>query len=58
MKPALCVVIHDVADARLAGCERVLAARCAHGDELTLHGCTHLDDGTPVDGFDRLRRRV
>ena len=26
MKPALCVVVHDVADARLAGCERVLAA--------------------------------
>jgi len=26
MKPAFCVVIHDVADARLAGCERVIAA--------------------------------
>jgi predicted deacetylase len=90
MKPALCVVIHDVADARLAGCERVLAAvrevapvaltllavprfhhtaptraleawlgaRSRQGDELALHGYTHLDEGRPHGALDRLRRRV
>ena len=90
MKPALCVVVHDVADARLAGCERVLAAvrevapvaltllavprfhhaaptraceawlgaRSRQGDELALHGYTHLDEGRPHGALDRLRRRV
>jgi len=88
--PGLCVVIHDVAEARLAGCERVIAAlhevaplpltllavprfhraapmpafeqwlgaRSRHGDELALHGHTHLDEGRPHGALDRLRRRV
>ena len=88
--PSVCVVIHDVAAARLAGCERVLAAlhevaplpltllvvprfhhaaptrsfeqwlgaRSGHGDELALHGHTHLDEGRPHGPLDRLRRRV
>lgn len=90
MKPVLCVVLHDVAPATRAGCERVLAAldevspglpltllavpryhcdpgsasfaawlgeRQAGGDEIALHGYTHLDDGEPHGFVDRLRRR-
>lgn len=90
MKPALCVVLHDVAPATRAGCERVLAAlrdvaprlpltllavpryhcepsspdfaawlgeRHAGGDEIALHGYTHIDDGEPHGFVDRLRRR-
>jgi predicted deacetylase len=85
---ALCVVIHDVADATLGDCDRVLAAiaevapvpltflavpryrhrrptpafeqwlsaRSAHGDELALHGYTHVDDGAPRGWLDKLRR--
>ena len=88
--PALCVVIHDVAEARLAGCERVIAAvhevaplpltflavprfhhaaptptfeqwlseRSRRGDELALHGLTHVDEGVPHSPLDRLRRHV
>ena len=88
--PSVCVVIHDVAEARLAGCERVIAAlqevaplpltllavprfhhaaptpsfeqwlgaRSGIGDELALHGHTHLDEGLPRGTIDRLRRRV
>ena len=88
--PTLCVVIHDVAAARLAGCERVIAAahevaplpltflavprfhhaaptraleswlgaRSRQGDELALHGYTHVDEGRPRGALDRLRRRV
>ncbi len=88
--PALCVVIHDVAEARLAGCERVIAAvhevaplpltflavprfhhaaptpafeqwlseRGRRGDELALHGLTHVDEGVPHSPLDRLRRHV
>ena len=88
-KPAVCVVIHDVADATLASCERLLAAiadvaplpltllavpryhhdtaspaleqwlgaRSRSGDEIALHGWTHLDDGVPRSWVDRLRRR-
>jgi len=86
----LCVVIHDVADATLQGCERVIAAiddvapvpltflavpryhgaapsphleqwlgeRSRGGDEIALHGWTHLDDGAPRSPVDRLRRHV
>lgn len=90
MKRSLCVVLHDVAPATRAGCERVLAAlrevapdlpltllavpryhcepssrdfsawlgeRHAGGDEIALHGYTHLDDGEPHGLVDRLRRR-
>lgn len=85
----VCVVLHDVADARLAACERLVAAVCEvapvpmtllavprfhhlpasrsvvdwlterarQGDELALHGLTHLDDGRPRDPVDWLRRR-
>jgi predicted deacetylase len=85
---ALCVVIHDVADATLGDCDRVLgaiaevapvpltflavpryrhrrptpafeqwlSARSAHGDELALHGYTHVDDRAPRNVLDRLRR--
>lgn len=88
--PALCVVLHDVADANLAACERLvravedvatvpmthLAVPCYHGspatptveqwltersqrgDELSLHGWSHRDDGTPGGPVDRLRRRT
>jgi len=87
---SLCVVVHDVAEARRGGCERVIAAvrevapvpltllavprfhhaaptlsfeqwlgeHSARGDELALHGYTHLDEGTPQGALDRLRRRV
>lgn len=37
---------------------RWLTARSSAGDELSLHGCTHRDDGTPRHPLDRLRRRV
>lgn len=90
MKPALCVVLHDVAAATRPGCERVLGAlrevapdlpltllavpryhcepssaefaawlgdRLAGGDEIALHGYTHVDDGEPRGFVDRLRRR-
>jgi uncharacterized protein len=90
MKHTLCVVLHDVAPATRAACERVLAAlrevagplpitmlavpryhcepssrdfaawlgeRHAGGDEIALHGYTHLDDGEPRGFVDRLRRR-
>jgi hypothetical protein len=87
---ALCVVLHDVADATLSGCERViraaadvapvpftllavpryhhaapspaleqwLDARHRGGDEIALHGWTHLDEGRPRGVVDRLRRGV
>jgi predicted deacetylase len=90
MEPGVCVVLHDVAGATLAACERVidavaavapvpltllvvpryhgesptpafeqwLEARRAAGDELALHGWTHLDEGLPHGPLDRLRRRV
>jgi predicted deacetylase len=89
-RPLACVVVHDVADATLAACERVRAAiaevaavpitwlavpryhhaaptaalerwlgeRSRAGDELALHGWTHLDDGTPRGVVDHLRRDV
>jgi predicted deacetylase len=38
--------------------EQWLTEHSARGDELALHGHTHLDDGTPRGAFDRLRRRV
>ena len=38
--------------------EQWLDARCAAGDELALHGWTHLDEGVPHGPLDRLRRRV
>ena len=85
---AVCVVVHDVAEATLDACERLvgaidavaplpltflavpryhgaapsarleqwLGARSRRGDELALHGWTHLDDGTPRGALDRLRR--
>jgi predicted deacetylase len=34
-----------------------LRARSARGDEVALHGYTHLDDGVPHGFVDRLRRR-
>ena len=37
--------------------EQWLLARSLCGDELALHGYTHLDEGTPRDWLDRLRRR-
>lgn len=87
---SLCVVVHDVADATRAACERVLGAvaevapvpltflavprfhhavpsasfeqwlggRSDGGDEIALHGYTHLDEGRPHGLVDRLRRRV
>lgn len=86
----LCVVVHDVAGATLAACERLigtvgevapvpltflavprfhhdaptpqleqwLGERSRGGDEIALHGYTHLDEGTPRDWIDRVRRRV
>ncbi|HEX7439367.1 MAG TPA: polysaccharide deacetylase family protein [Caldimonas sp.] len=86
----LCVVVHDVAGATLAACERLIGAvgdvgpvpltflavprfhhdaptpqleqwlgeRSRGGDEIALHGYTHLDEGTPHGWVDRLRRRV
>ena len=88
-RAGVCVVVHDVADARLAACERLVSAigdvasvpltllavpRFHHavasatlvdwlttreraGDELALHGLTHLDDGRPRNAVDWLRRR-
>ena len=38
--------------------ERWLGARHAAGDELALHGWSHLDEGRPRGVVDRLRRRV
>jgi predicted deacetylase len=38
--------------------EQWLGARQAGGDELALHGWTHLDEGVPHGPLDRLRRRV
>lgn len=89
MTPALAVVMHDVAPATLAACERVLAevravgtvpvtllavprygglpagpaferwldAAVARGDEIALHGLTHVDEGTPANLLDHVRRR-
>jgi uncharacterized protein len=89
MKRALCVVLHDVANATLAQCERTIDAihevapvpltllavpryhcepssmafgrwlrdRFWSGDEIALHGYTHLDDGTPRNFIDRIRRQ-
>ena len=37
--------------------EQWLGARSLGGDELALHGYTHLDEGTPRTWFDRLRRQ-
>jgi len=90
LRPLACVVVHDVADATLAACERLhaavaavaavpvtwlavpryhhdrptpvleqwLDARSRAGDELALHGWTHLDEGAPRGLVDRLRREV
>ncbi|HEV8690760.1 MAG TPA: polysaccharide deacetylase family protein [Ideonella sp.] len=88
--PAVSVVIHDVAPATQAACERLierlhgvapapvtllvvplyhgqpstaefeawLEARRRAGDELALHGFTHLDEGRPPRGWaERLLRR-
>jgi uncharacterized protein len=90
MKPALTVVVHDVAPATQQACDRLLKAigevasdlpltllavpryhcapptaafvdwlgeRYARGDELALHGYTHVDDGEPSGVVDRLKRR-
>jgi predicted deacetylase len=89
MSPSLAVVLHDVAPATQAGCERTLAAvrevaelpvtllavpryhcepstcafldwlddRYVRGDEVALHGYTHLDEGVPRNLVDRLKRR-
>lgn len=38
--------------------ERWLCERAARGDEIALHGYTHVDDGVPRDTLDRLRRQV
>src|SRR5205814_410239 len=89
MKAALCVVLHDVAPATHAACERTLHAvrdvadvpvtllavpryhcepspaafgewlreRSAAGDEVALHGYTHIDEGVPRNFVDHLRRR-
>ena len=86
---AICVVVHDVAEATLDACERLVAAvhdvapvpltllavprfhhdppstRLEHwlgarhrgGDEIALHGYTHLDEGEPRGWIDGLRRR-
>lgn len=85
---SLCVVVHDVADATLPACDRLIAAvrevadvpltllavpryhhdeaspalagwltdRSRRGDEIALHGWTHLDEGPRRDLVDRLRR--
>lgn len=37
--------------------ERWLDVAAAHGDEIALHGYTHLDDGTPSGWLDHARRR-
>lgn len=90
MRPALCVVLHDVAPPTRAACERVmrsiaaigdvplsllavpryhhaprdaeferwLQGRARHGDEIVLHGYSHLDEGRPSGWIDRLRRGV
>lgn len=89
MRPCLCVVLHDVADATRAACERVLEAvaavadvpvtlsavpryhgapatpelhrflehRMLCGDELALHGYTHLDMDQPRGLMHRLLRQ-
>jgi hypothetical protein len=89
MNPSLVVVLHDVAAATQAACQRMLAAvrqvadvpvtllavprwhgepstrtfsdwlddRRMHGDEVALHGLTHLDEGVPAGLVDHLRRR-
>ena len=88
-EPTVCVVIHDVADATRAACERLIDAiaevapvpltllavpryhhdaasagleqwlgeRSRGGDEIALHGWTHVDEGVPRGLVDRLRRR-
>lgn len=38
--------------------EQWLGERSGRGDEIALHGYTHLDEGTPRDWIDRLRRQV
>ena len=38
--------------------ERWLSARGAAGDEIALHGCTHVDDGAPRGLVDRAHRRL
>ena len=86
----LCVVLHDVAPATQAACERLLdvldriaagipvtllavpryhgqprdagfeawlQARAQRGDEVALHGWTHLDERPPRGFLDHLRRR-
>jgi uncharacterized protein len=90
LRPALTVVVHDVAPATLPACDRLLKAigevasdlpltlltvpryhcapptaafiewlgeRYARGDELALHGYTHVDDGEPHGLIDHLKRR-
>lgn len=89
MKRALCVVLHDVANATVPLCNRMIDAihevapvpitllavpryhcepsshsfgrwlreRYVLGDEVALHGYTHLDDGVPRNFLDHLRRR-
>lgn len=42
---------------RDAGFERWLCERAALGDEVALHGYTHLDAGRPSGGLDFIRRR-
>lgn len=86
----MCVVIHDVAPATQAACERLLSAlhaigdipvtllavpryhggerepaferwlrgRADAGDEVALHGYTHLDSSATRGGFDFIRRRI
>ena len=86
---SLCVVLHDVADATLGACARLIRAidevapvpltllavpryhhaepspqlerwigeRSRGGDEIALHGWTHLDEGVPRNRIDSLRRR-
>ena len=86
----LCIVLHDVAPATLAPCQRLLdaldrikpdvpvtllavpryhhrprdaafdawlQARARRGDEVALHGFTHLDERPPHGFIDHLRRR-
>ncbi|HEY4069731.1 MAG TPA: polysaccharide deacetylase family protein, partial [Burkholderiaceae bacterium] len=43
--------------ARDAGFEQWLRERATRGDEVALHGLTHVDDGVPLGAVDRLRRR-
>jgi predicted deacetylase len=89
MRRSLCVVLHDVANATMGDCARLIDAigdvaqvpitllavpryhcepnptafghwlreRSFVGDEIALHGYTHVDDGEPRNFIDHLRRR-